>query len=158
GGSQDNGTSKFNDSLAWQLIQAGDGGFVRVDPSHPTTIYHELVNISLERSDNGGLSWIPITNGINTSDPHDTYLPFILDGTSLSRLLLGTNRVYETTNRGDFWRAISTVGSGGWTISSNIDSLATAAADGNTVYASAGGHVLVTFDDGLHWQLRDIPG
>jgi photosystem II stability/assembly factor-like uncharacterized protein len=158
GGSQDNGTSLFTGGLGWQLTEGGDGGFVRVDPSHPSTVYHELVNISLERSDNGGLSWVPKTSGINLNDPHDTYVPFVLDPSNPSRLLLGSNRVYETTNRGDSWQAISTPLSGGWTVSSNIDSLATAAADRNTVYASAGGHIFVTIDDGHSWQQRDVPG
>jgi photosystem II stability/assembly factor-like uncharacterized protein len=158
GGSQDNGTSRFHDALAWQLTREGDGGFVRVDPGNPNTVYHELVNISLERSDNGGLNWVSKTNGINPGDPHDTYVPFVLDPANPARLVLGTNRVYETTNRGDSWRAISAPGSGGWTVGSNIDSLATAAADSNTVYASAGGHIFVTFDDGLSWQQRDVPG
>jgi photosystem II stability/assembly factor-like uncharacterized protein len=158
GGSQDNGTSKFNDALPWQLLQLGDGGFVRVDPSNPGTVYHEFVNVSIERSDNGGLSWTPTTNGINPGDPHDTYVPYVLDPANPSRLVLGTNRVYETTNRGDVWRAISAPGTGGWTVSSNIDSLATAAADRNTIYASAGGHIFVTSDDGLSWQQRDVPG
>jgi photosystem II stability/assembly factor-like uncharacterized protein len=158
GGSQDNGTSKFTDALAWQLVFGGDGGFVRVDPSNPNTVYSEFGNISLQRSDNGGVSWSPKTNGINLSDPSPTYVHYVLDPANPSRLLLGTNRVYETTNRGDLWRAISTPGSGGWTVSSNVDSLATAAADRNTVYASAGGHIFVTFDDGLSWQQRDVPG
>src|SRR6516164_4735638 len=57
GGSQDNGISKFNDALAWRLLTGGDGGFVRVDPSNPNVVYHEFNNISLERSENGGLTW-----------------------------------------------------------------------------------------------------
>jgi photosystem II stability/assembly factor-like uncharacterized protein len=158
GGSQDNGTSKFNDSLAWRLLDAGDGGFVRVDPSNPNTVYHEFVNISLVRSDNDGLSWVSATSGINLNDPHDTYVPYVLDPANPSRLVLGTNRVYETVNRGASWRPISTPNTGGWIGSSNIDSVATAAADSNTIYASAGGHIFVTFDDGVSWQRHDIPG
>jgi photosystem II stability/assembly factor-like uncharacterized protein len=158
GGSQDNGTTKFTDALSWQLIRGGDGGFVRVDPSNPSTVYHDFGNFSLERSDNGGVTWVSVTNGINRSDPSSTYVPYVLDPANPSRLLLGTNRVYETTNRGGLWRPISTPFSGGWTVNSNINSLATAAADRNTVYASAGGHIFVTFDDGLTWQERDIPG
>jgi photosystem II stability/assembly factor-like uncharacterized protein len=158
GGSQDNGTSKFTDALAWQLVAGGDGGFVRVDPSNPNVVYHEFNNISLERSENGGLTWTRKTSGINTNDPSPFYVPFVLDSANPSRLVLGTNRVYETTNRGDFWRAISTPGSNGWTVSSNLDSVATTPADINTIYASAGGHIFVTFDDGQSWQQRDIPG
>ncbi len=65
---------------------------------------------------------------------------------------------YETVNRGASWRPISTPGGNGWNVSSNIDSVATTSADNNTIYASAGGHLFVTFDDGLSWQRRDIPG
>jgi photosystem II stability/assembly factor-like uncharacterized protein len=157
GGSQDNGTSKFNDALGWTLEAAGDGGFVRVDPSHPQTVYHEFTGVSIERSDNGGLSWISKTFGINASDPRDTYVPYVMDPSNSSRLLLGTNRVYETTDRADHWHPISTPGQNGWTVTSNIDSIV-AGSDGHTVYASAGGHVFVTFDDGATWQRRDIPG
>jgi photosystem II stability/assembly factor-like uncharacterized protein len=158
GGSQDNGTSKFNDSQAWRLIQAGDGGFVRVDPNNPSTVYHELVGISLERSDNGGLNWTQKTSGISSSDPRDFYVPFILDRANPQRLLLGTNRVYETTNRGDRWNPISTPGANGWTVTSNINALATAASDSSTIYASAGSHLFVSFDDGITWRQSDIPG
>jgi photosystem II stability/assembly factor-like uncharacterized protein len=158
GGSQDNGTSKFTGSLAWTLVRPGDGGFVRIDPNNPNTVYHTLTNISLERSDNGGLTWIDRTFGINHSDPSNTYLPFVLDPANSQRLLLGTNRVYETTNRGDLWHPISQPGQGGWTASANIDALAIAASDPNTIYASAGGDLFVTFDDGVTWQQRDIAG
>jgi photosystem II stability/assembly factor-like uncharacterized protein len=158
GGSQDNGTSKFTDALAWQLLTGGDGGFVRVDPSNPNTVYHEFNNISLERSDNGGLTWTRKTSGINPSDPSDFYVPYVMDAANPLRLVLGTNRVYETTNRGDSWRAISAPGSNGWTVSTNIDAVATTPADSNTIYATALGHIFVTFDDGASWQQRDIPG
>ena len=158
GGSQDNGTSKFTDSLAWQLRTGGDGGFVRVDPGNPNTVYHEFNNISLERSDNGGLTWTRITSGISPSDPSPFYVPYVLDSANPSRLVLGTNHVYETTNRGDSWQAISAPQTNGWTTSANIDAVATTPADSNTIYATAGGHIFVTFDDGQSWQQRDIPG
>jgi hypothetical protein len=158
GGSQDNGTSKFANALGWTILRGGDGGFVRVDPNNPSTVYHEFTGVSLERSDDGGNSFFSKTFGISPNDPSSFYVPFVMDPSDPTRLLLGTNRVYETTNRGDFWRPISTPGSGGWTVSSVIDSLATAAADGNTIYASAGGHIFVTFDDGSSWQQRDVPG
>ncbi|HEV3164036.1 MAG TPA: hypothetical protein VGZ22_08395, partial [Isosphaeraceae bacterium] len=35
GGSQDNGTEKFTGGLSWNMVQAGDGGYVRVDPKNP---------------------------------------------------------------------------------------------------------------------------
>jgi photosystem II stability/assembly factor-like uncharacterized protein len=161
GGSQDNGLSKFTDALAWQLLQLGDGGFVRVDPSNPSTVYHEFNNINFERSDDGGLTWRGIgggTQGIDQRDPHATYVPYVLDPANPSRLVLGTNRVYETFDRGNSWQHISNPGSNGWIATSAINSVATANADPNTIYASAGGHIFVTFDDGANWQQHDVPG
>jgi photosystem II stability/assembly factor-like uncharacterized protein len=160
GGSQDNGTAKSTGSQAWTLIRFGDGGFVRVDPANPRTVYHEYTNLNppLERSDDGGLTWNQKIFGINTGDPSNTYLPYVMDPANSQRLVLGTNHVYETTNRGDLWRPISQPGQGGWTVSANIDALAIAASDPNTIYASAGGHLFVTFNDGVTWLQRDILG
>src|SRR5207253_1083777 len=84
------------------------------------------------------------------SDPSNFYMPYILDlahsgnTTGTARLLLGTNRVYETTNSGGAWTAKSTTNANGWTTTAVIDSLAAAPSDSNTVYAAAGGHLFAT--------------
>jgi hypothetical protein len=169
GGSQDNGTERFDGALGWTQLRGGDGGFVRVDPAHPATVYHTY-NFGgqadfFERSDNGGSTWAAKTTGINLGDPANFYPPYVIDSSNPVRLLLGTNRVYETTTRGDSWAPISTPGAGGWpaALTNPIDSLAVSASSPNTIYAverDANGHphVLVTFDDGASWQERDIPG
>jgi photosystem II stability/assembly factor-like uncharacterized protein len=158
GGSQDNGTNKFIDALGWDHIVDGDGGFVRVDPTNPGTIYQEFFGISLGRSDDGGLNFASATTGIDPDDPANFYVPYVLDASNSSRLLYGTNRVYETLNRGDQWTPISTPFANGWDSAAPIDALATAATDPNTIYASAGGHIFVTTNRGATWQRRDIPG
>jgi hypothetical protein len=56
------------------------------------------------------------------------------------------------------WQPISTPGVNGWTASTAIDSLATAKSNANTIYATTGGHIFVTFDDGQHWAERDVSG
>jgi hypothetical protein len=171
GGSQDNGTEIFNGATGWTQTRGGDGGFVRVDPSNSKTIYHTynwgggVGADGLERSDDGGAVWSPKTNGINLSDPVSFYPPYVIDSANPSRLLFATNRVYETTNRGDNWAPISTVGTNGWpsTLDLPIQGLAVSASSPNTIYvverdASGDPHVLVTFNDGSTWQERDIPG
>jgi hypothetical protein len=160
GGSQDNGTELSTGSSEWIAVRGGDGGFVQIDSSNPNTLYHTFSYGGgfLERSTDGGATWSNATKGINTSDPADFYVPYVMDPSNSSRLILGTNRVYETTNRASNWSPISNPGSNGWTVSSTIDSLAIAASDGNTIYASAGGHIFVTFNDGATWHQRDIPG
>jgi hypothetical protein len=158
GGSQDNGTEKLTGSMEWQLVRGGDGGFVRVDPAHPNTVYHTFYYSPgfFERSDDGGLTWNGAGNGINDADPalpdeEDPaafYPPYVVDTVNTSRLVLGTNRVYETVDKGNTWTPISSPGTGGWTTSAIITSIATV---GNTIYAAAGGHIYVTTNDGGSW-------
>lgn len=161
GGSQDNGTEKFTGVLGWTAIRGGDGGNVRVDPSNGTTMYHTfyyLPNQSpsfLERSDNGGTNWAVKVNGINNADAGNFYVQYVIDPSNSSRLLLGTNRVYETVDKGDNWTAISAPATNGWGSGSAIDALAAAATDINTIYATAAGAIYVTFNRGASWALRN---
>jgi hypothetical protein len=146
GGSQDNGTEKFTDALAWNRIRSGDGGLVRVDGGHPNTVYHEFVGISLERSDDGGVTWASKIGGINNGDPSNFIVPYVMDSADSSRLLLGTDRVYETLNHADNWNPV-----GATIFPAVIDSLAAAPTAPNTIYASAGGLIYVTTDHGNSW-------
>jgi photosystem II stability/assembly factor-like uncharacterized protein len=164
GGSQDNGVEKFQNSLQWARIDGGDGGVVLDSFTNPQVVYHDAPLASygpmyfVERSLDGGQTWTPIVNGINGNEPTDFFPPMVMSPSDASRLLLGTDRVYETLDGGDVWKPISTPGMNGWTVSTAIDCLATSKSDPNTIYASSGGHIFVTTDDGQHWTERDIPG
>jgi hypothetical protein len=160
GGAQDNGTEQFLDDRAWGAQGfGGDGGFTRIDFTNRNTIYvtNQYTDgpIFLDRADDGGRNFQVVTNGIDTSDPGNFQVPYVLDPSNSNRLLLGTNRVYETTNRGDQWHAISAPGSNGWTVNNVVDAVAAAASDSNTIYATAGGRVFVTHNDGASWTETD---
>ena len=156
GGAQDNFTEKFVDNLTWNYLRGGDGGFTRVDFTSPSTVYatyqYPQGSGFLARSTNGGASWLGRTSGINTSDPGDFYTPYVMDPSNASRLLLGTNRVYETVNRADNWAPISTPFANGWTVNDVVDSVAASGTDPDTIYATAGAHVFVTRNHGATWQ------
>jgi photosystem II stability/assembly factor-like uncharacterized protein len=78
-----------------------------------------------------------------------------MDPSTSTRLIVGTNRVYLSTNRGDSWTAISTTNTNGWTSTAPIDSLAISKTAPNTIYASAGGDVFVTTNGGSSWTKID---
>jgi hypothetical protein len=162
GGSQDNGTEKFTGNLGWSLSQFGDGGFTQIDQSNPNTMYHTFFfggfDGFLERSDDGGLTWTGKTSGINTSDNANFYVPYMMDPSNSSRLILGTDHVYETTNKADSWHAIGGPGFSGWTATKPVDAIAISRSNSNTIYVTAGGVVLVTFNDGASWQQIDVTG
>ena len=126
GGSQDNGTERTTGSTVWDLIRGGDGGFTRIDFSNPLTVYHTFTGASLERSDNGGATWL--FRGINDGSGN-FYVPYVMDPANSSRLLLGTNTLWETHSKGD-----SFTNKGSFT--APIDAIGL---NGNTIYVAAGG-------------------
>ncbi|HEV3082674.1 MAG TPA: autotransporter-associated beta strand repeat-containing protein, partial [Gemmataceae bacterium] len=160
GGTQDNGTLKYTGNLGWNAILTGDGGFSRlaVDPIKPDTVYAERTGISLVRSDNAGRTFASKIKGINQGDPSAFYVPFVMDPTNSSRLLLGTDHLYETVNRADQWTAIATPNQNGFDVKQGavITAIAVPTNNPNVIYMSSGGDIFVTIDHGKHWQKRDI--
>jgi hypothetical protein len=159
GGSQDNGTAKFTDSLGWNQIKDGDGGFIRVEPNHPQTIYHTFYYLAgdpgqfhfIQRSDDGGATWTDITTGIDTNEAGSFNIPYEMDPTNPNRLILGTTRLYETLDRGDHWQAISTPAA------NPVSSFAIAPSNPATIYVAVGDLIGVTFDDSQTIQEIDLP-
>src|SRR5262249_45665287 len=61
GGAQDNGTVRGTDAggpNAWSTIHGGDGGAVAVDPGNTNVLYAEFFGLSIQKSTNGGASWV----------------------------------------------------------------------------------------------------
>src|SRR5205814_2320411 len=69
GGSQDNGTEMYNNTLSWTLVEGGDGGRVKFSSTNSSRVYHQApvasfgVSAFFRRSDNGGTTWISRTSG-----------------------------------------------------------------------------------------------
>lgn len=150
GGAQDNGTSKYTGTPAWNEIFGGDGGFTANEyTANPQTVYEEYIYLSINKSTDGGVTWVPATNGINPADPVGFIAPFVMDPNSSQHLLAGTNRVYETTNGAGLWAPISPVLSPTGVISA----LAIAQRDaGKTFYAgTSDGKLWRTNNDGGTW-------
>ena len=57
-GTQDNGTLRFTGTAKWDHIADGDGGDCGVDQQNPNTVYHSFYNVTLERSNNKGNTWV----------------------------------------------------------------------------------------------------
>ncbi len=163
GGSQDNGTEKYTGSLPWTAVRGGDGGFTRVDQTNPQTVYHEYYGISLERSDDGGQNWNGATNGINPNDPQPKdgsdpaafYVPFKLDPANQSRVIYGTDHIYESVNRGDNFSIIGTPGVAGLT-QTTISSARWAFMAARSMPRRTA-RIFVTFNDGTSWTNVSIP-
>ena len=166
GGSQDNGTEKFNNDLTWLVTDGGDGGRVRFNLQTPTNAYRVSpvesfgVNAFFRKSTDTGSSWSSAVNGLNGNDPMNFYAPFTVDPTNGNHALFCSNRVYETLNFAALWTPLGNTGFSG----NECDAVAIAPSDPtNTFYVANGGffatssQVLVTNNHGTSWAVRNIP-
>lgn len=110
GGTQDNGTEKYSGIPAWNHVACGDGAWAAIDPNIPTTVYTNCQNISILRSalDGSAPSWVGITNELGNSGDRSLFIsPFVHDPIQSGVLYFGTFRVWQSTNYGNDWIAIS---------------------------------------------------
>jgi titin len=169
---------KGNGYPAWTAVGAlasdgggtGETGRILVDPTNPAILYRYTPldpNNFLYVSNDGGVSWQPAGSGIPTglaTDPNGGYtfayasqLAFTEDLGNHSRLILGTNQVYESTNGGTSFTAISAVLSPSSTLDDQfITAVAIAPSAPSTVYAAThDGRLFYTTNDGTSWTEVD---
>ncbi len=157
GGTQDNGTVKFDGAPQGVELLGGDGGYTRLDPAQPTIVYGEESGLALFRSEDSGVNWTEILNGVS-EDNSFPMVPYAMDPSHPARMVMGTDKVYETLDGGAHWTALSAPFASGWNTDEVIESVAVAATDTNTIYASPAGDIFATFDHGHSWQERDLGG
>jgi photosystem II stability/assembly factor-like uncharacterized protein len=159
---------RFDGAIDWAYIGAGgETGKVLVDPMDSSRIY---VSNPLDptrfvvRSENGGENWQTI---LAASDfvaedyglGYSVQRSFAMDPSNSARLLIGTTKVWETTNAtaaSPTWKAISDVLGGSTAAEQYITALAIAPSDPKTVYAATSdGHLWATTNGGGQWKARD---
>ena len=157
GGTQGNDVQQFSGSLAWSdtLACPYDGGYTAIDQQVPSTIYAACSylqgpgtlnkNVLNGAPGDDGVNWAAIdeNNGINFSDNADFIPPFVIDLSNDQNLYFGTYRIYQTTNAGGSWTAITSD-----LTTDNAENFVTiialAPSDSNSLYAGT--------SDGLIWQ------
>lgn len=156
GGTSGNDVQQFSGSLVASGTEACpyDGGYTAIDPQTPSTIYAACSYLAgpgtLNKNTlNGvpgadGINWAAIDDsGITFTDNADFIPPLVLDMKSSQNLYFGTFRLYQTTNGGASWAAITT----DLTSDSSqnfVTTIAVAPSNSNTIYAGT--------SDGRIWQ------
>lgn len=154
GGTQDNGTLRYDGSPSWRNVLGADGGFTAIDFQDPRFAYAETQwtqNSGFSgprRSDDGGPFELK-TIGIDLSDRALFIPPLVMDPSDPTVLYFGTFRLYRTTNRGESWEVISPeLGSLGRTISA----IAVAPSAPQVIYVgTSGGEIHRTRNGGGEW-------
>ncbi len=105
-GLQDNGTLKYEGTLAWNKVYGGDGGWCAIHSQNNQIAYEEYVYLDINRTTNGGQSWQNVTNGLETGSSVANFIaPFIISPSNPNILYAGATKVFKTTNGGDNWFA-----------------------------------------------------
>ncbi|MDE2126477.1 MAG: exo-alpha-sialidase [Armatimonadetes bacterium] len=153
-GSQDDGTEEYNNNTIWPEIDGGDGGFCKINQTNPLIMYHTYSGNDLAKSTDGGSTWN--SAGPPSGESSDFYPHFTMDPSNSSRLLFPTTGVWETTNDTTTWKEIGVAGSSGF--NNPGATVNCVGVSGSTVYASAGGSIYVTTNDGGSWATRNVTG
>ncbi len=108
-GTQDNGTNlHFGGGTRWRTLFGGDGGTTAVHPQDPRILFVQFQGTdNLFRSTDGGFSFNQANAGIAPGDRSAFLPPFAIDPSNPNRMLYATQRLYESTNGGLNWQAIS---------------------------------------------------
>jgi uncharacterized protein (TIGR03437 family) len=151
GGTQDNAALAYADGK-WQKVGCGDGSATAIDPVNTQNVYIACAALkpgqgAIQKSVSGGLagSYQASDNGISAAEGIP-FLPYLaIDPSHPQNLYFtGNQHIYQTTNGGMLWAAISPDVTAGvlWPCA-----IAVAPSDSDTVYSgSCDGVVEVTHD------------
>ncbi|MGH9834598.1 MAG: hypothetical protein ACRD9Y_16400 [Blastocatellia bacterium] len=128
GGTQDNGTDRYDGDLNWFHSRGGDGGAVLIDQSNPQVMYHTFINrnnaggavpvIGPEISFNSGGAWTrrgcfgcaAQMGNFNPADRLSDYAPMAqhtgFTGAQGNVIYFGTHRLYRSADQGVTWTGL----------------------------------------------------
>lgn len=161
GGTQDNGTLHVqNGSTIARQTYGGDGGVCAIDPTNPSYIYGEYVNLRLFRSTDGGSSAYDIYAGLTDAGTNANFIaPFILSPAQPGTMFAGGRSLWRSTNvraTNPTWSAVRP-GS-----TDNISAIAGTAANANLIWVGQNNGVISktgnAMDAAPTWSIINLPG
>ncbi|GAB5466396.1 MAG: hypothetical protein Kapaf2KO_18320 [Candidatus Kapaibacteriales bacterium] len=152
GGTQDNGTSLFNNGR-WRTIQGGDGmrSQSAVDDGF---IYTSYPNGFFVRTSISSGQVVPIggqQTGLQGNEPGSWVTPIVVDKNNPTDIYVGYRNLWKSENRGASWTNLT-----GNLNAGNIDDIAISPTDPNTVYFCIGGgssRIFKSSDGGQNWVI-----
>ena len=159
GGTQDNSTMRTTTGglSDWVIINGGDGFQPLVRDDNSSVIYALSQRGNLRRSTNDATTFTTILNGVDPADRNNWDTPIAFDSADNDIVYYGTHRLYQSTNTGTNWTAISpdlTAGPGTINLTfGTLTSIEVSPVDSDIIYTGADdGSVYRTFDGGATWD------
>jgi hypothetical protein len=146
GGTQDNGTERWQGSPVWEHIADGDGGDCGVNRTNPAIVFHTYYSMSPERSNATGDwgSWAGIAPPVPAGESSPFYPPFECSATNGDTIAMAGGALYVSRNNGTAWSRLAFPG--------GSSASALFIPDADTVYVGlADGRVLRSTWTGAGW-------
>jgi photosystem II stability/assembly factor-like uncharacterized protein len=159
GGMQDNFTAIYQGGPAWKRVIGGDGCWAAVDSSDPATLYGSYQYLGMQRSFNGGDTFIDISPPEQAADNTAFVAPFVLSPSDPGVLYAGRSIVYRSENQGRNWTAThngAPLDSGNTIFAMDISHTSSDIVYAATAPIDSRGRVFVTRNAGDTWT--DITG
>lgn len=152
GGSQDNGTHKYD--YKWRKTFGGDGMDNGIDPNNENQIYYSTQNGEFFKSTDGGLTQQSMIGSSTTGTSGVWVTPFSIDPNSPNVLYTGYRKLWKSVDYGDSWSATSSSPLIG---SSLINYFDIAPSNSNVIYAYSGGLLHKSVNAGVNWSQPTNP-
>lgn len=151
GGTQDNGTERYNGSSQWLHSQDGDGGGCGVDSGTTSTVFHSYYDMGMERSTQAGDwgTWQAIGPNIPRGYSSLFYPPVDVNGSTVAQA--GTSLFVSTNDGGSF----SEVALG---LSAGAVASALRASTTSRIYVGSTQGDVVRADYGAAWTKTSLTG
>jgi photosystem II stability/assembly factor-like uncharacterized protein len=110
GGTQDNGTILGSDESGpegWRGIYGGDGGYAAIDPRNPAVMYVQSQYFDLQRSIDGGETFMTSREGVSDGESFLFIPPFAMDPNDSQKLWTGGHQVWRSNDGATSWVAAS---------------------------------------------------
>ncbi|MCC7142703.1 MAG: T9SS type A sorting domain-containing protein [Candidatus Eisenbacteria bacterium] len=147
GGTQDNGTWRYDNSTNWTNVLGGDGFQCEADPTNSLVMYGEIYYGQHYRTVNG-TSWFVKVSGITQDGPWET--PTWQDLADPNWLWAGHNtHLYRTTNQMNNWTQVA-----GYTPSGESRSISQSPANTNIMADAHNALLYISTDHGVTWASR----
>jgi hypothetical protein len=164
GGLQDNGTRvRVGATSTFNQYIGGDGFGADIHPNTATTMLGSLYYARIQKSTNGGVSWVSACSGItecnnsSTAPFYTKIVPWAGDASGNTVYTFSNTKVYKSTNYAGTWSSIGTSPTDG-TATISIRNVGVAATDGNRIgVVTNGGRVFTSTNAGATWNLVRPP-
>ena len=162
GGTQDEGSVSYENSLSWYRSFGGDRGYAAFDFLNPNNVLVTSQYLDIWRSTAGPRGSFSLTSGSIPSssvEARQFIAPLVMDPNNPQVVYAGTTRLYRSADGGQTWSPISPIlgtPNQWWAAISAIGISRTSA---NTLYVGTGGgpaKLWVTTDLGASWTDRTL--